>query len=314
MSAVEAQARKLLRWFPSRWRTAHGEALIGTLLDAADAAERTALTPNERRDLIVSGLRERGLALVPASVRRQAAPIALGVGLALAVLQFVTIEWAPWSHPAWQYFSSGPVGLGPFNSAGVIMDALWLAAFMLGLLRLRRTMIAALGASVLVGVALYFAPATSWSVSRPSASAIVVMALLAAAASSAPLTGRSFRPLVFVAAAVAGIAIVGGLWGNFPHAGWDASSLLFGQLDASRVGAVILVPVVLLGLVGLHRSAQAVLLAVGPAWVVLLARSLTADVLWIAVIAVAITVTALTVIGGRVRWRLRVEWPRTPAE
>ena len=48
----------------------------------------------ERRDLIASGIRERGLALLPQAVRLQAAPIALGVGASLAGLQLVVVESA----------------------------------------------------------------------------------------------------------------------------------------------------------------------------------------------------------------------------
>jgi hypothetical protein len=102
--------------------------------------------------------------------------------------------------------------------------------------------------------------------------------------------------------------------GQLPHSGWDASSLLFKQLNAAPVGAVVVVAVIALGLVGLHHSAQAALIALGPARVVLLARSLTADVLWVAVVVVAVVVVALTILGSRIGWRLRIDWRSTSAK
>jgi len=307
VSAVEVKARQLLRWFPSRWRQAHGEALVGTLLDAAEAGDRDELTRVERRDLIVSGIRERGLALIPDPVRRQAAPIALGVGASLAGLQLLVVEWSPWSSPAWKDLSPIPYGFGPFTSAGVIIDALWLAALVLGLLRMRRTMITCLGASIIASIVLYFAPVTSWSIGRPAATAMAVMALLAIAASSAPLTDRPFRPITLAAAGLSTAALVGFTWGSLPRSDWYASSFVFGHnLNAAPVGTVVAVAVILLSLVGLHRSAQAGLLALGPAWIALLVRSHTNDDAWLLVVAAAIIVVLVVALGSRIGWRLRV--------
>lgn len=315
MSAVEVEARQLLRWFPSRWRQAHGDALVGTLLDAAEAGDRDELTVVERRDLIASGIRERGVALVPDEVRRQAAPIALGVGASLAALQLLVVEWSPWSSRAWEDLSPIPYGFGPFTSAGVVIDALWLAALVFGLLHLRRAVVATLGASVVASIVLYFAPLTPWSIGRPASTAMAVMALLAVVSSSAPITARLFRPITLATAALAAAVLVICTWGSLPRSGWFASSLLFGHnLNAAPVGAVILVAVALFSLVGLHRSAQATLLALGPAWSGLLIRSHTGDAGWLVVIAVAIVTVLLVALSNRIGWRLRIERTNLPAE
>jgi len=315
MSAVEAEARQLLRWFPSRWRQAHGDALVGTLLDAAEAGDRDELTPVERRDLIASGIRERGLALIPDPMRRQAAPIALGVGASLAALQLLVVEWSPWSSRAWEGLSPIRYGFGPFTSAGIIIDALWLAALVFGLLRLRRTMIAALGASIVASIVLYFAPLTSWSIGRPASTALAVMALLAIVASSGPISERAFRPIALASAGLSAAALVICTWGSLPRSGWFASSFLFGHnLNAAPVGAVVLVAIAFLSMLGLHRSAQATLLALGPAWGGLLIRSHTADVGWLVVVAVAILTVPLVALGSRVGWRLRLDRADRPAE
>jgi len=265
VSPVEAEARRLLRWFPASWRRAHAEALIGTLLDAADAEQRDRLTGVERRDLVLSGLRERGLALVPLPVREAAASIALGVGAGLATLQ-LGLEWAPGvPKPAWY----GDYGFGPFVSAGAVVDLLWLAALVLGLVRQRVAMIVVLAVSVVAGLALVVLPSSPWTASRPPAYGLLVMALLAMTACIAPLRTRH---LVVLAAASSGILLAVGLWGGLQAGGFLGTRLFFWRLDPYFVGMIVADAALLLLCARQRVLAPAVLLACGPAWLVLEVR------------------------------------------
>lgn len=58
MSNLSQQYRRALRWYPKRWREEHEEALIGVLLDQAEAQGRNRISRTDRRDLIRHGLRQ----------------------------------------------------------------------------------------------------------------------------------------------------------------------------------------------------------------------------------------------------------------
>lgn len=58
MTRGAAYAR-LLRWYPASWRRTHGDVVLGTMLDAAEAEGRDAPTPAERRDAMIDGLAHR---------------------------------------------------------------------------------------------------------------------------------------------------------------------------------------------------------------------------------------------------------------
>lgn len=70
----------MLRWYPQRWRNAHGDALLGVMLDAAEAEGRKSPTPAERRSAAMHGLGARldeRFALVSAAVATAVAGIML---------------------------------------------------------------------------------------------------------------------------------------------------------------------------------------------------------------------------------------------
>ncbi len=93
MSDLEGQYRAALRWYPHRWRVRNSEALLGTLLDTAEAEGRTAPTREERRDLAVNGVRARVDAIAPLAIRDRAASIALGMGFGLSLVLLYGSEW-----------------------------------------------------------------------------------------------------------------------------------------------------------------------------------------------------------------------------
>lgn len=56
---LEARYRTLLRWYPPAWRSSHGDVLLGTFMDAAEADGRTAPTPAEAWSIRWTGMGER---------------------------------------------------------------------------------------------------------------------------------------------------------------------------------------------------------------------------------------------------------------
>lgn len=71
---LEQQYRHALRWYPRRWRARHQAALLGILLDQAEAEGRTHMSTADRSNLTRHGLAHR------------LGPVLLGVLLLLAVL------------------------------------------------------------------------------------------------------------------------------------------------------------------------------------------------------------------------------------
>jgi len=89
-SAREQEFRSLLRWYPPSWRAAHGDALVGALLDAADAEGRAHPTRAERRSAIVQGLGAR----LDDRVAMWAAAAATVASLLAAVGLFTGLSWS----------------------------------------------------------------------------------------------------------------------------------------------------------------------------------------------------------------------------
>lgn len=56
---MSAEYRRLLRWYPARWRERNGDVLLGTLLDAAEADGRAGPSRTEAWSLRAHGLAER---------------------------------------------------------------------------------------------------------------------------------------------------------------------------------------------------------------------------------------------------------------
>jgi len=84
-AAREQEFRRLLRWYPRQWRAAHGDALLGTLLDAAEAEARAHPTGAERRSALVQGVGAR----LDDRVAMWAAVVAMAAAL-LASIGFLT--------------------------------------------------------------------------------------------------------------------------------------------------------------------------------------------------------------------------------
>jgi hypothetical protein len=156
----------LLAWYSPEWRAQHGEAMLGTLLDQADAESRTRVSLAERAELITGGLRERLL-----STRHPTRPnvVALSAVTVLSVYYF-SVAWSP------GHFAPGFIG--PFSNPSVIAGVLIVGAFVSVMLsRPAPARILAL-ASVVIEVAVaVLAHAFNWF--GPSWSTVILFAGLA---------------------------------------------------------------------------------------------------------------------------------------
>jgi hypothetical protein len=111
MSAtLERRYRRLLGAYPASWRAANGEALLGTVLDTAQAGQRWP-SPREAAALLLDGARTRARLAAAAGTRSL---LSEALVLATLLLVLVNIGWAlpiaknVW--PMWEMFAL-PVGI-----------------------------------------------------------------------------------------------------------------------------------------------------------------------------------------------------------
>jgi hypothetical protein len=124
MTSLEKKYRAAVRWYPRRWRRANGDALVGTLLDRAEAEGRAHPNHSELRNIRVIGLGKRLAAI--------AAWMFVGIALlaALFVLRMTgvglstTMILTPPSNGsyvvyAWQVLGAGIAVMLVFGAAAV---------------------------------------------------------------------------------------------------------------------------------------------------------------------------------------------------
>lgn len=99
--------------------------MVGILLDVAEEEGRERPRRAEMLDLAAHGLGARFSAVFPANSRDHAASFALATGVAWSLVYFIVQDWMPWN-PRAHAFALDP--FGPFNSAGVLVTALWVLA------------------------------------------------------------------------------------------------------------------------------------------------------------------------------------------
>ena len=148
-AALERRYRAALDWYPSSWRAKNGEAMLGTLLDEAEATGRDKPRLGDLANLAMHGLRAQLVRLslvVPARVRDRVSAITLATGFAFALVMFVAAEWAPWAARGpwngwiadWRPMGGEVPGFGPFASAAAGLYLLWIVAFVLAIVGLPR--------------------------------------------------------------------------------------------------------------------------------------------------------------------------------
>lgn len=87
MSAIDDTPwRRALRSYPRSWRERHGEAMIGTLLDEAEALGLEAPSRRDRLSLLASGLAVRLGGWMPPAARETLAAASAATGLSLALV------------------------------------------------------------------------------------------------------------------------------------------------------------------------------------------------------------------------------------
>lgn len=260
---LEQHYRRLLRWYPRRWRIATGEALLGTVLDAAEHEQRSTISRSEARGFATAGLRARADLIVMQPVRDAAATVALSMGAGGAVIAFLVSSWAPWGG---QYaLGAQRVQIGPFNDLGPVLAAFWVAALVAALAgRWHLGRIAVLLAALVSSVMPYLAdaiglPSASWD--RATLFYSMTAALLAAAG-----TPRTRLPLGL---ATTGFALI--TWSCFayePLVGtpiWEPTLVLWDRLAWSwNLTALAIGVVLLLCLARLWTAAFTLLLAAVP--------------------------------------------------
>lgn len=152
MSGLEARYREALRWYPRSWRDANADALVGTLLDAAESEGREAPNRSDLTNLAVSGIRTRFDTIAGPRVRGIVATNALATGVAFSLTQFFTTSWAPLAEA--HHLGIGDRIFGPFLDLGPILTGLWLLALIGAVLHRAALTRSASAALVLVVVAM----------------------------------------------------------------------------------------------------------------------------------------------------------------
>ncbi|WP_085370269.1 hypothetical protein [Leifsonia sp. NCR5] len=153
---LEDRYRRALRWYPPLWRARTESAMLGTLLERAEDESRTEPARGELADLRVNGLLQRMNAvvtIVPADGRRAVSSAALGLGAGFSLFFLVVFELDPLRvvGPA----DYGMRTFGPVLTPGVVVYALWLAAFLFAAFDWDRTARILLAASMAASALLY---------------------------------------------------------------------------------------------------------------------------------------------------------------
>jgi hypothetical protein len=141
--SADKQARQALKAYSPNWRRAHGDALIGTLLDTADAQGRDHLTHRELADVILQGMLQRGRVLTSTAIVHLFGMCGLLFGGGLALSAMVLGELVPRYAPdgadmmaLMMHFQAlglpGP--MGPFPTSGPVVYLVWVALVLSSLL------------------------------------------------------------------------------------------------------------------------------------------------------------------------------------
>ena len=168
MSNVEDDYRRLLRWYPKAWRDINEDVVVGTFLETARDHGLFHPTGEERRSIMLAGLRQRAIGT---GERSLVATIALAAGVAFMVFYTEAVSWDP-AHSFTGY-------VGPFTNPSFIVGLLLTVALILSARRVtaaaRMVSLLAIVTSVVVGLLAW---GLGWL--GPSAPAVVLFAAFGA--------------------------------------------------------------------------------------------------------------------------------------
>ncbi len=282
MSAeLEVRYRAALRWYPRAWRAENADAIVGVMLDQADAEGRSVPSRAELRNLASSGLSQRLESIAPQAVRDRVAAIALGIGTAYALIMFVASEWAPFASTGprngWLLPDSGPVyrdlqtvGFGPFASILVIEYGMWVLAFVLVMLKYSRSAIVVLFATVPLLVVVRSLRSDDIAILQPTTAALVVVALLAVLATVGRPARLHRRTVIAmsIGAAAAAVAFLVMSHDQPLFQGRLSAGATLGVLNAPIFGGLLVLAAILLAIRRQRAWAVAALVAASP-WLAL---------------------------------------------
>jgi hypothetical protein len=179
---LERSYREALRWYPKGWRRRNEDAVLGTLLDAAEEDHRSVPARGELANLRANGLGERiGFVgrVLPSSVRSRTGVWMLGLGVAISL---VGLLFAGWTFAQVDGTYRQVWTLGEFAKniiAGQGLYLVWVAAGIGALFGARRVALWIAVATIPVSIAW---PVIAWYLSQyghPSGVTIVFLDLVA---------------------------------------------------------------------------------------------------------------------------------------
>lgn len=193
--------RRALRAYPASWRAHHGDAMLGTLLDEADAVGRSEPTRGERFALIRGGLAVRIGQWMPPVARDVLAAAAAATGVALALTFAVFSGFAPRIVETLPIDHSTPELQA---SPGLISAGLWVIAFALIVCGAARAARVALALTAVAGLGVWIYAQADPS-AGPRTITITTLTVCALLAALAPVRAR--LSVATSAAATTGILV-----------------------------------------------------------------------------------------------------------
>jgi hypothetical protein len=168
MSNIEDEYRRLFRWYPKAWRYENEDVVVGSFLESAQDHGQTHPTRDDRRSIMIAGLRQR---TIGTGDRSLVATIALGAGVAFSSIYCSVIGWDP-GHSYTGF-------VGPFTNPCFIIGILLSIAFILSIRRVtaaaRIVAGLAVAASLVIGILAW---KFGWQ--GPSAPGVVLFAAFGA--------------------------------------------------------------------------------------------------------------------------------------
>lgn len=288
---LEVAYRRLLRFYPRRWRVVHEDAMVAVLLDEAEAEGRRHASLASATDLVGHGVEARLEALlswIPVPVRERVSIAAVVVGAAVGLVLLVgEVVGARLRPPEEEVVNFGGQFLsGPFLTTGIGLYLAVMSAALLtvvGRTGVARTLL--LGA---VGFGVWMRSPLPWSTPYPTPSTRIVLLLVLLAGLGALATIRSSRRtsrrMVGVGAVlVLVLALSVGLLATRPLLGWSVGTMAHSGNVAAAAFALVLA---VLG--GLALLAVAVAESRHPGWSLAVAVALVPVVLFCSDVAVSV--------------------------